>query len=604
MMRTLCLTIVLGAATGGLSQPIAPSPRAEAQAAPVEQHRSPLDIALIGEQHVLTANHTADSVTLVNWQSGSVLAEVRVGRKPVAIAATSDGKRAAVSNLWSGSITLLDVSPDSLKVAGNITVGPLPRGLIFSKDGSLLYAACAGRDEIVEIECRSKEIGRRWPAPREPQQLVVSADGRWLVAASNRSAQVRCWDLHSGKQRWERVIFDGFNLRGLSFAADGRHVLCAHQIRRDFPVSRKNIEEGWVIDNRLSRFVVEDRDEPFSWQIALDIRGLGAADPEDLASACNGKTVAVAVGGTHELLLLENEAIPWTPGDPGDFLDSELEKGSRLRRLTLGGRPVALAAPTNEPTKLLVANLLLDAVQVVDAVGAKVIRTIPLGGPKTPTPARTGEAIFYDAARSHNQWFSCHSCHVDGHTCGLPFDTLNDDSYGNPKMTLSLRNVSKTGPWTWHGWQKDLGAAVSKSLTKTMCGANPSDADIAAVLAYLETLTPPPNPNRLSDGSPTPAAKRGELLFRGKARCVRCHHGDYFTSPRVYDVKLDSAGSPFQGFNPPSLLGLYDRGPFLHDGRAITLEQLLERDHGPAQLGGQELTPQERRDLCEFLQSL
>src|SRR5205085_1272137 len=121
-----------------------------------------------------------------------------------------------------------------------------------------------------------------------------------------------------------------------------------------------------------------------------------------------------------------------------------------------------------------VANHLLDAVQVVDARAGKLVRTIPLGGPAELSPERQGEALFYDARRSHNQWFSCHTCHTDGHTSLQKFDTLNDDSYGNPKLTPSLRNVTRTGPWTWHGWQKDLGAAVKKSMTETMFGPDPT----------------------------------------------------------------------------------------------------------------------------------
>ena len=215
-----------------------------------------------------------------------------------------------------------------------------------------------------------------------------------------------------------------------------------------------------------------------------------------------------------------------------------------------------------------------------------------------------GEAIFYDARRSLHSWFSCHTCHPDGHTSGRTFDTLNDDSYGNPKLTPTLRGVSKTGPWTWHGWQKDLGQAVERSLTKTLFGPKPAAHDIQALLAFLETLDHPPNPHRRSNGSLTPAAERGQVIFRGKGRCVRCHQGEQYTSSKTYDVKLEPDGSPYELWNPPSLRGVYDRGPYLHDGRAETLEEVLERAHAPEKLGAQPLTPEERRDLIEFLKSL
>src|SRR5262249_58132713 len=106
------------------------------------------------------------------------------------------------------------------------------------------------------------------------------------------------------------------------------------------------------------------------------------------------------------------------------------------------------------------------------------------GGRRGRSGGRRGGAFFYDPRRSHNQWFSCHTCHVEGHTCGLTFDTLNDDSYGNPKLTPTLRGVTRTGPWTWHGWQKDLGAGVAKSLTETMFGPKPTAEETRALLPF------------------------------------------------------------------------------------------------------------------------
>ena len=43
---------------------------------------------------------------------------------------------------------------------------------------------------------------------------------------------------------WERRLEDAFNLRGLRFTPDGAALICAHVVRREFPVSRLNIESG------------------------------------------------------------------------------------------------------------------------------------------------------------------------------------------------------------------------------------------------------------------------------------------------------------------------------------------------------------------------
>src|SRR5262249_35766928 len=71
-----------------------------------------------------------------------------------------------------------------------------------------------------------------------------------------------------------------------------------------------------------------------------------------------------------------------------------------------------------------------------------------------------------------------------------------------------------------------------------------------------------------------------------------------------YDVKLEADGSPYLRWNPPSLRGLWQRGPYLHDGRAATLDELLQGPHASEKLGGQALTPAHRQDLIAFLQSL
>ena len=101
-----------------------------------------------------------------------------------------------------------------------------------------------------------------------------------------------------------------------------------------------------------------------------------------------------------------------------------------------------------------------------------------------------------------------------------------------------------------------------------------------------------------------PAARRGQKIFGEKGHCARCHKGEEYTSESNYDVKLEGDGSPYMLWNPPSLRGLYDRGPFLHDGRARTLDELLQKHHASEKLGGEVLTPDERADLIEFLQAL
>jgi DNA-binding beta-propeller fold protein YncE/mono/diheme cytochrome c family protein len=571
---------------------------------PIQPHRSPVDVALLpGGRLALTANQTADSLSLVDLSAGKVLAELPCGRKPVAVACSPDGRHAAVSNLWPGTLSLFDIEGATIKPAGVVSVGIQPRGLVFPARGQV-FLALSGSDEIAVFDWERRQIVQRWPAPREPRHLALSPDGRFLAAASSRSAQVRLWDTASGKLVWTRKCEDAFNLRSLAFMPDGKALILAHVVKRSFPVSRENIDKGWVTDSRLTRLPLDARAVPPLEQIALDKHGQAVGDPHGVAFDPSGRYLVVTAGGTHEMLVFEASALPWTGGDPGDFLnDSLAQNDGKLRRLPLEGRPLALAfLPDSQ--QAVVANYLRDELQIVDVRAGSIVRTIRLGGPEHPASARQGEALFYDARRSHNQWFSCHTCHVDGHTCSLAFDTLNDDSYGNPKLTPSLHGVARTAPWTWHGWQKDLGAAVEKSYTETMFGPKPSAEEVHAVVAFLGTLEHPPNPHRTADNELSAAAKRGQALFTGAAECSRCHAPPEYTSPNNYDVKLEDDGSPYRRWNPPSLRGLWLRGPYLHDGRAAALDELLQGSHAPKKLGGHALTAEQRRDLIAFLESL
>ncbi len=73
-----------------------------------------------------------------------------------------------------------------------------------------------------------------------------------------------------------------------------------------------------------------------------------------------------------------------------------------------------------------------------------------------------------------------------------------------------------------------------------------------------------------------------------------------YTSGKTYDVGLaDEAGN--RTFNPPSLRGVGQGGPYFHDNRAATLEDVFARHHHQLK---DEPSPQELADLVAYLRSL
>jgi cytochrome c peroxidase len=360
-----------------------------------------------------------------------------------------------------------------------------------------------------------------------------------------------------------------------------------------------------VLGSRIARLRMDE--QALREAITLDVPGKAVSDPLGLALGSDGQWLYSTGSGTHELLAYRLAGLPFqSTGGPGDHIDRELGRDSqRFYRVMLGGRPMGLRL-TKDGRRALVANYLLNSVQVVDLDRREVLREIRLGGPAEPSLARRGAAIFYDAGRSLDQRYACHSCHYEGGSNAVTMDTKNDGSYGTFKTVPSLYNVSATAPWTWHGWQENLGAAVHKSITETMLGPEPSAEDVGAVLDFFQEMRSPRNPYRLPDGSLSQAARRGELVFRGeKAGCSNCHRGREFTDNQLHDVGLGSPKDEYPTYNTPSLRNVYRKVRLLHHGRAQSISEVLDDLHAPQNVTGKgELSAEEKADLIEYVKSL
>jgi YVTN family beta-propeller protein len=594
------LALVLSAAspTPQPKNTLAPS----TQNAALKPHPSPMDLALSSDgRRALTANSTANTVSLVDIAAGKVLAETSVGKRPFAVAFSPSGDKAAVTNFDSDTVTLLDVSPSAVKANAPIPVGDEPRGLAFSPDGKTLAVALSGENAVAIVNPLTKKVTARAGVGTEPWHLAFSPNGKRLAVGCTRAQEITVLDT-TNWQELHTVKLRGRNVRHIAFAPDGHTVYVPHISERGRPATQENIDNGWVVGNRLSRVPITQ--EGPREAIALDPRGKAVGDLDGIAVSPDGNTIAVTAGGTHELLLMRLPLPFVAYGGPGDHIELNLlydEK--RFRRIPLGGRPLGVAF-TPDGNTAIVANYLSDALQVVDVKEGKITRTIALGGPQTPSLTRRGEILFYDANRAFNQWYSCNTCHVEGHTGGGNFDTFNDGSYGTSKKTLSLRGVTDSGPWTWHGHQKDLRKLVRDSFTKSMQGPEPSAEELDAMMAFLTTLAVSPSPHRNADGSLSAAAKRGEAVFKAKG-CDTCHTPPKYENAGTYPVGLESEMDAFPGFNPPSLRNVYSRAPYLHDGRARTLEDVLTKFHTPSKLNGKpDCTPAELTDLVAFLKAL
>ncbi len=570
--------------------------------------RTPVSVAASGDgQWLATANRASGTVTLLST-TGTLADELAIGRRPGAIAARGEDGFVAVAT-ESGDLVTLAVKDGRLVETGRVHLGFEPHDVALSPAGTTAWVPLAASGEVVAIDLATLAVSEPIATGPLPRYAAVSPDGATVAVACAAAAEIVVVDASARSVR-SRHPFKGLNIGQPAFTPDGGTLYFTFTYDGGGFTSPGDIRRGWVTGSRLGKLELEP-DGGTLHGLTLDVSGRAVGDVLGLSIVDDGRTVLVAAAGTHELLRFDVAAgLPWAQISGAEVMDRALSiDAKRFRRLDLAGRPLGLAVAA-DGSRVFVANALLDAVQVVDPAGPDLLETHTLSRGEVPTPEelviRRGEAIFHDAQRSLDQWYSCHTCHWEGGGNTVTFDTLNDGSVGTYKTVLPLWHLADTGPWTWHGWQTDVRTAVRKSMIDTMQAPAPSDDDVTALTAFLTRLEAPPSPFRTADGSLSAAAERGKTLFESaRAGCSDCHTPPFYTSPALQDVGLGKKEDRYPSYSPPTLLAGYRKTRWLHNARARSLEALLAGPHSPEKLTGQPpLTDAEIDDLVAWLKTL
>jgi hypothetical protein len=392
------------------------------------------------------------------------------------------------------------------------------------------------------------------------------------------------------------------------------------------------LDRGWVNTYALSILHVGEGQRVAT--LLLDDLTQGAANPFAVVCSPDRSRLWISHAGTHEVSLVDigkvhgllSGEVPdelaavkdgiqpniWVRIQQDasliDWLENDLTAlrvANAIRRVPSGGngpRGLALARAAGE---LFVANYYEGSVAVLDAADGKLLGTIPLAErPRPPEGARRGELLFHDADLAFQRWHSCASCHPNqGRVDGLSWDFLRD-GMGNGKDTISLVFVDQTSPLNRRATRQSA-RECARSSVEAGHMIVPSERDVDDLHAYLKSLRPEPSPLLGADGSLTPAARRGKLVFEGKADCAGCHPPPYFTDCQSHNVGILSPTEPDGLYDTPALTETYRTAPYLHDGRARTIRDVLtihnEKDeHGITS----ELTEQEINDLETYILSL
>jgi cytochrome c peroxidase len=217
---------------------------------------------------------------------------------------------------------------------------------------------------------------------------------------------------------------------------------------------------------------------------------------------------------------------------------------------------------------------------------------------------------------------TCFDCHVNGHTTGqfhlspdirpqerrFRLDTTSLRGMFNQQLHSSKRSLRSVEDFT--EFEQRTAYFNGDQIHAIKKGMNILDRIPVSHMAQMQNMLDfPPAPKlnpatgRLDPTKATESEARGEKLFFGKGQCANCHMPPTYLDHQMHDLHLERfVNEPGDGaIKTFTLRGIKDSPPYLHDGRALTLEDTVEFFNIVLQL---KLNGQEKQDLVAFMRQL
>jgi len=593
-----------------------------------ERYLSPREIAVArdGRRLYVTAEED-DALLVVQLHARTVLDRIPVGKHPHTVVLSRDGRTAYVSNGWSGSVSQVDLT--ARRVSREFAVGDGPAGMVLDSEERVLYVANGGTNDISVVDLESGRERHRLAGGQNPHGVALAPDGDRVYVTSRLSnpvpfrtppvTEVTVVDARTQRVTERRQVYAAHMMEGVDFTPRGDLALVT-LVRPKNLLPATQLQGGWMLTFGLG--VIEPGERGAVWQVLLDDANAFYADPYDVAVTPDGKRAFISHAGADLLTVIDLDSLRGvlvgTARADTATLANHLGMSRRyvVSRIRTGANPKGLGM-SPDGRFVYVAEQLADRVAIVSVDSLRIVGDIDLGGPRRISFVRRGQRLFHRADHTFQEQFSCRSCHPDGHTDGLSYDIESDLLGRNVVNNLTLLELKGLAPYKWTGKNASLyrqcGFRFAKFFTRTEAYA---EEDLNALVAYIFSLSYAPNRYRSASGEPTPAQGRGRRIFERSVtnggreippanRCITCHPPPRFTNRMMFDVGTRGPTDTDGLFDTPALVNLYESAPYLHDGRAATLEEIWTRFGNEDRHGVvTDLTKSQLNDLIEFLRAL
>jgi YVTN family beta-propeller protein len=592
-------------------------------------HDAPGGIAVSPDGKTLfIALDDRDEVAEVDVTSLSVTRRAKVPGGPFGLTLDSKGKRLFVACRRQDRVAVLDTR--DLKEQATISVGIRPTDVAYclTPDGERLIVPNSGSNDISVLSVSPLLELTRSEAGREPYAVAMSGDGRRVYIAnrmavhdqllSQPASEVTVLDPANGHVIDREELHSAHLAEGITdVPTRGWTLNSMVRVRNLVPITQ--VKDGWVMSTGVA---VTNRDGEVT-QVPLDEANSYFPDPSGVVASPDGKRAYVASAGADVVTVLDLDQLGAWLAHAGEAERIDAMENMALSyryvvtRISTGCNPQHLAL-SPDGSRLFVAERLDDQVLVVDTTSLKPIGQIVLGDGGLDDPIRLGERVFTRARYTFQGGFSCRSCHPDGHVDGLSYDFDGAGVGDNLLANRSLCGVAGTEPFKWNGKNPTLqyqdGPRFARVLMRTDQIPQPQ---LDYLATFIEHLPPTRTLPWSRVGQPlTPAEERGRKLFFATKRtdgtpipvarqCQTCHRPPLYTDRLLTSVGTKGDQDTSGVFDTPHLIGVGAMAPYLHDGRARTLEEIwtiYQKDdlHGVSSYWSK----LQLNDLVEYLKTL
>jgi YVTN family beta-propeller protein len=568
---------------------------------------------------LMVANADNGTISIVDTKAKKVLHEIKVGEKPEGVTFIGAGPLAAVTVYREDLVVFLDTEKG--KVLHRLKVADEPYGIVATKDGKRGYVTHEYPGTVSEIDLTDRKILRQMKAGSMVRGLALSPDEKRLYVTEFLTGILHAVDLQSGKvvDTWKGHTTD--NLARNVVIHPKRPKAYISHIRSKIEV---NDGSGSIFPHlSICDLRPADKEKPKRRSsIAMDTFNgvIVVTNPWEAALSPDGKRIYTIYAGTDDMNM--SKVVD------DDY--KEIERNGYPVRL--GKNPRAIRVSPDGQT-VYVNNALDFNVTYHDAKTMRLQGRVKLcGAPKSPEWVK-GKILFSTAKypMTSRQWIACASCHPDGHSDGRVW--RNPEGH---RKTQAMMGLAHTHPLHWsadrdevqdfeytirgrlmqgngllHERIKPKRGFEAVELQEKLAGRS---KDLDALAIYTNSFEFTLSPHIPAPGKLFPAAQRGKDIFSDKTvGCAKCHSGPYYSDSslkkpfKLHDVGTGGGKDEKMGpkYDTPTLLGIYRTAPYLHHGKARTLQELLttcnkDDKHGKTS----HLKPQQIEDLVAFLKSL